>query len=349
MVTREPILIVPNKQSSSEASPWPHRFAVLLVCATFPLIWVGGLVTTYDAGMAVPDWPNTYGYNLFAYPWQTWLAGPWDLFIEHGHRLLGAFVGLITIGLVWAVCRHDSRRWMRGVALAALGLVLFQGVLGGARVLLDQRQLAMIHGCVGPAFFGFSVAIAVMTSKLWREGITKPQPKTDFAARLKRLSLVTLILVYAQLVLGAQVRHIAVTASPGTFRILVFFHLLMAVIVTLHILQVYRFVLKASSDAPALRFPGSALGALICIQVSLGVETWVMKYGWPSFLAESDFAVGHTINAGSLQQSLTVTAHAATGSLMFAFAVMLYARAARLFRVEATAIGSGALMMGLAT
>ena len=64
--------------------------AVVLVCATFPLIWVGGLVTTYEAGMAVPDWPTTYGYNLFLYPWQTWICGPWDLFIEHGHRLLGA-------------------------------------------------------------------------------------------------------------------------------------------------------------------------------------------------------------------------------------------------------------------
>ena len=69
-------------------SRWPHRLAVLLCCATFPLIWVGGLVTTYDAGMAVPDWPTTYGYNMFSYPLETWLYGPWDLFIEHGHRLL---------------------------------------------------------------------------------------------------------------------------------------------------------------------------------------------------------------------------------------------------------------------
>ena len=77
-----------SQQNLVATSPWPHRAAVLLVCATFPLIWVGGLVTTTQAGMAVPDWPNTYGYNLFLYPWQTWLFGPWDLFIEHGHRLL---------------------------------------------------------------------------------------------------------------------------------------------------------------------------------------------------------------------------------------------------------------------
>ena len=84
-------------------SPWPHRLSIALALVTFPLIWVGGLVTTYDAGMAVPDWPGTYGYNLFRYPWQTWLAGPWDLFIEHGHRLLGATAGLLAIALVVVV------------------------------------------------------------------------------------------------------------------------------------------------------------------------------------------------------------------------------------------------------
>src|ERR1700747_3739654 len=99
----------------ANASPWPHRMAVLLVCATFPLIWVGGLVTTYKAGMAVPDWPNTYGYNLFLYPWQTWLYGPWDLFVEHGHRMLAAAVGIITILLLVVLMRFDPRNWVRGV------------------------------------------------------------------------------------------------------------------------------------------------------------------------------------------------------------------------------------------
>src|SRR6186997_3734563 len=90
-------------------SPWPHRWAVVLACATFPLVWVGGLVTTTDAGMAVPDWPNTYGYNLFLYPWQSWLAGPWDLFIEHGHRLLGMTAGLLAIALLATTAMVDRR------------------------------------------------------------------------------------------------------------------------------------------------------------------------------------------------------------------------------------------------
>ena len=75
------------------SSLWSHRWAVALSCATFPLLWVGGLVTTTDSGMAVPDWPNTYGYNLFLYPWETWITGPWALFLEHSHRLIGATVG----------------------------------------------------------------------------------------------------------------------------------------------------------------------------------------------------------------------------------------------------------------
>ena len=83
---------------------------MVLACATFPLVWVGGLVTTTDAGMAVPDWPNTYGYNMFLYPWQTWLAGPWDLFVEHGHRLLAATVGHADDRLLVVFVRLDERR-----------------------------------------------------------------------------------------------------------------------------------------------------------------------------------------------------------------------------------------------
>ena len=94
-----------------------HRLAVLAVCLVWPLIWVGGLVTTFDAGMAVPDWPATYGYNLFLYPYKTWLLGPFDLFIEHGHRLLGAVVGMVAIGIVIAAFWRDPRRWVGWLAV----------------------------------------------------------------------------------------------------------------------------------------------------------------------------------------------------------------------------------------
>jgi len=202
----------------------PHRWAVALACATFPLIWAGGLVTTYDAGMAVPDWPSTFGYNLFLYPWTTWFFGPWDLFIEHGHRLLGALVGLLTIGLLISVMRRDSRRWMKRLAVLALLLVLLQGGLGGARVLLNERFLALVHGCVGPLFFAYAAAMAVFTSRAWRQPGSQAvssavengsQQLQAQLYRVRHLALLTTGMIYAQLIVGAHVRHVMVQPLPN--------------------------------------------------------------------------------------------------------------------------------------
>ena len=100
---------------------------MVLACATFPLVWVGGLVTTTDAGMAVPDWPSTFGYNMFLYPWQSWLAGPWDLFVEHGHRLLASSVGMLTIGLVIVMWRTDERAVAAKLEFGGIGAGDFSG------------------------------------------------------------------------------------------------------------------------------------------------------------------------------------------------------------------------------
>ena len=328
-------------------SPWPHRLAVLLVCATFPLIWVGGLVTTYDAGMSVPDWPSTYGYNLFAYPWQTWLFGPWDLLIEHSHRLLGALVGFIAIAFVWSVWRSDSRRGMRAAAMGALGLVIIQGGLGGVRVLFDERQLAMAHGCLGPAFFGYCVALAVFTSHKW-----KPVPSEAASAnpqRLHRVALLTVIFAYFQLVIGAQLRHVSVMASPSVFRGVVLFHLVIAVVVTFYVFQLLLIVRQQYRLVAPLQTPAISLAALILVQVGLGGATWIVKYGWPEFFAPYAFAALYTIQAKSLFQALVVTLHVATGSLILATSVAMFARSVRLIRIPTVALGSSAFMLELAT
>jgi cytochrome c oxidase assembly protein subunit 15 len=174
--------------------------AVALCCATFPLVWVGGLVTTHDAGMAVSDWPNTFGYNLFLYPWPEWFNGPFSVFIEHAHRLFAAAVGLLCIAFVVVVWRFERRRWMRWAALAALLLVIGQGVLGGMRVLFDERTLAMIHGCVGPLFFAYCVVLAAFTSRKWRDAADF---KDTFPRGLVSAALTTFALAYVQLLLGA--------------------------------------------------------------------------------------------------------------------------------------------------
>lgn len=314
---------------TSEFSPWPHRLACLLVCATFPLIWVGGLVTTYDAGMAVPDWPNTYGYNLFLYPWQTWVAGPWDLFIEHGHRLLGALVGMITIGLVVAVWRSDNRPWMRGVALAALAAVILQGVLGGQRVLLDSRTVAMIHGCFGPAFFAFTAAIAVFTSRWWRDATAENQ--TPDVSRVARLAWATTAVAYLQLILGAQLRHQHVGGDPNQFRVLVLFHLFVAAALAVHAVLLARRTYRLQGQ-PRLARPAAALAVLVGLQLMLGASTWVVKYGWPAWFSGWEVAQAHVNTRESLSQVLITTAHVATGSLILAVSLLVAVRSARLAR-----------------
>lgn len=308
-------------------SPWPHRLAVALAAAIFPLIWVGGLVTTYDAGMAVRDWPTTYGYNMFLYPWQTWVFGPWDVFIEHGHRQLGAVIGILSIALAAALYRCDRRRWVRYLGLAAVALVSFQGYLGGMRVRLDARLLAQIHGCVGPVCFALAVALAVFTSRHWRA----TEPGSGGVDRsVFRLALVTTILAYAQLVLGSQVRHVSLTADTTVFRAAVFLHLFGAALVVLHVLMLaVRAGSRRSGDA-WVAVPVRFLVALVLMQVALGCGAWVVNYGWPAWLADHPWAAGYVVTRESALQAGVTTAHVAIGSLILATSLTIALRSWRL-------------------
>jgi len=328
---------IPNSRSTSPRR-WPHRLAVLLVCATFPLIWVGGMVTTYDAGMAVPDWPSTYGYNMFLYPWQTWLLGPFDLFIEHGHRLLGAGVGMITIALLVVTVWCDSRKWVQGMAGAALALVIFQGVLGGLRVIGNDVSLARLHGIVGPAFFSLCVALAVVTSRVWQSGATAARAgsaRQPAAGKLRRLALLTSALVLVQLIVGAHLRHLPPDLSPQSFRAFVFFHLILAAALVVHIVLLAIRVAMRHRASRALFYPAMLLVGLIAAQIALGGGTWVVNYSWPDWATRWGLGIGHTISAGSYGQALIVTAHQAMGSLILGISVMLTLRSFRLLRSPA--------------
>jgi cytochrome c oxidase assembly protein subunit 15 len=309
--------------------------ACLLVCAVFPLIWVGGLVTTYDAGMAVPDWPNTYGYNLLLYPWQTWIAGPWDLFIEHGHRLLGALAGMLTIALVACVWIFDRRLWMRFAGIAALALVTGQGVLGGQRVLLDSRTIAMVHGCVGPAFFALCVAMAVLTSRWWRR-VERTSLRADMVP-VSRLAMITTALAYLQLILGAQLRHRDTSTSPSYFQAMVVFHLLLAAALLVHAVLLARRIGRLQPAESNVSRVSMALLGLVALQITLGASTWIFKYGWPDWFSGFAWAQRHVNVTESLPQVLITTAHVATGSLILATALVVALRSARLARWSAAA------------
>jgi cytochrome c oxidase assembly protein subunit 15 len=183
--------------------------ALLTAVATFPLIFMGGLVTSKHAGMSVPDWPNSYGYNMFLFPPRLWVGG---IFFEHTHRLMGSFVGFLSVLLaIWA-WRHElfrmpreaiPRRWIQYLCLAVLGGVILQGVLGGLRVVLVKLDLAIVHACVAQLFFCLSAFTALATSRWW---IGAP-PSTNVTRGFIRLAACCVLAVFLQLVVGAMMRH----------------------------------------------------------------------------------------------------------------------------------------------
>jgi len=317
-----------EKLPHARRNHWPHRLAVALALVTFPLIWVGGLVTTYDAGMAVPDWPGTYGYNLLLYPWQTWIGSPWDLFIEHGHRLLGMTAGLLSIVLLVTVLLTDRRRWLVMAAAGALALVVLQGMLGGARVLFDERLVAMLHGCVGPLFFAYLAALVVATSHWWN---TVPRIESAVGQRFVRAAWISASLACLQLVLGAIVRHVPLAASPQVFRAALVLHLVVALILVVQIGWTCWQVWTARGVS-GLSWIGTALSLLVATQLALGLATYVAKYSWPAWLGEYQFAAAYVVQEKSLVQSLITTAHVANGSLILFVSTLLAMRVTRVTR-----------------
>lgn len=336
---------MPTIPSTTDA-PWPHWLAVLLVCATFPLICIGGLVTSYEAGMAVPDWPSTYGYNLFLYPWQTWLFGPFDIFVEHGHRLLGAVVGLITIALVVATWRFESTRTVRSVALAALALVIVQGILGGLRVMLDARDLAKLHGCTAPLFFAVTVVLATMTSRRW---VGNEAPTTSpTSGSLHRLGLITAGLAYLQIVFGAQLRHLTPGLDTSVFQTVLMFHIFVAFMVLLHILLLFKKTWRDHRSEPWLTRPAIALVGLVVMQLALGASTWVVNYGWPVWFRQYGWAQEFIVQQESMRQALVTTAHVAFGSLIFVVSVLFVVRSFRLLQAPSLKTQARPVALGVA-
>ena len=195
-------------------NPTLHRLALLTAAATFPLIFMGGLVTSKQAGMSVPDWPNSYGYNMFLFPPRLWVGG---IFYEHTHRLMGTLVGMLSILLAIFAWKFEKRMWVKKLAVSLLITVIIQGTLGGLRVVLAKLHLAIIHACLAQAVFCFAALVAVVTSKWWIE--TREQSVGDLMGRkLIRLCILSIGIIYGQLIVGALMRHheagLAVTDVP---------------------------------------------------------------------------------------------------------------------------------------
>src|SRR5205823_848761 len=147
-----------NVGSEPKSTIWLNRFAWFTAFATLLLICSGGMVTSKGVGLAVPDWPTTFGYNMFLFPTSKWVGG---ILFEHTHRLTASVVGFLTIILEAWLWRTDSPRWVRNLGLVALAAVILQGILGGLRVTMLKAQIGIFHACLAQAFLGVVVVIAV--------------------------------------------------------------------------------------------------------------------------------------------------------------------------------------------
>ena len=291
--------IIPH---TSSFSAWPHRLAVVLASATLPLLFIGGVVTSKGAGLAVPDWPTTFGYNMFLYPWSQMVG---DIFYEHSHRLVGSAVGLLTVALALVLWLRERRSWLRWLGVAALLLVILQGVIGGLRVVLLQNALAMVHAALAQAFFALTVSLAIFTSAEWY-GEPKDTPILD-GGRLARLCAVTTGLIYVQSVFGAVLRHTGERLDA---------HLFLAALVMLHVIFILFRVMKSCADRPKMTRPARMLGGLLLFQFVLGLVSYFGRFTSMLGLAPETVVI------------LTTT-HLVTGALMLATSLLLTLRAYR--------------------
>jgi cytochrome c oxidase assembly protein subunit 15 len=270
-----------------------YRLALATLAATCVLIVLGGLVTNTGAALAVPDWPNTFGYNMVLFPWSRMVGG---ILYEHSHRLMGALVGVLTLALAAALWREGGR--LRRLGLVAVAAVVAQGVLGGLRVVLLEDTLAIFHGCLAQAFFALLAVIVLLTAQRGRVAASPVEPA------LKGLAVLAAALVYVQIVFGALLTH------AGRIDL----HLAGAVLVFI-LVPIVAAQLRRTGDAVAT--PMSRLVTLLLgIQLLLGIGSFLVRFS-PIWIPG---------------EQLTVTAlpvaHRLVGSLILAATVVLAVRVA---------------------
>ncbi|HYM21848.1 MAG TPA: COX15/CtaA family protein [Vicinamibacterales bacterium] len=258
-----------------------HRYSRFVVACTILLILAGSFVTSTDSGLSVPDWPTTYGWNMFTFPLSNMVGG---IFYEHGHRLIASAVGMLTIGLAVWLWMAEPRRWMRWLGLAALGAIVAQGVLGGLTVLFFlPPAVSTAHAGLAEIFFCMTVAIAVFTSPQWRDTV---RPVDD--GRLRAIATTTTAVIYTQILIGAVMRHtgagLAIPDFPLMFGHVVpdhwsakiavhFAHRVGAALVALSVLLTASYVWRRHTDRVELANPALRLIILTVVQVTLGALT----------------------------------------------------------------------------
>jgi cytochrome c oxidase assembly protein subunit 15 len=290
---------------------WVHYLAVATACATFPLVIVGGLVTTTRVGMADTTWPTPPWYFV----WLVWAGHAMDrglgFLVEHGHRQLGWLVGCLTLILAVGLWFCERRTWLRWLGVAAVAAVIGQGVLGGLRVVFQNQVMGLVHGVFAQLFFSFTVCLAAFTSRVWSADAAPVASAT--AGRLRRLALITTVFVVFQLVFGATLRHLGYTWALVA-------HLITAFVIVVHVGLISKRVFIEHAMQPRLIRPVEILVGLVLGQLMLGAGAWGTS---------SAFGLNLT-TAQSGAQIFFATAHVSVGALIMATCTLLAVQTYRL-------------------
>jgi len=274
-----------------------HRFAVILACWTFLLIIAGALVTSNDAGLSVPDWPTSFG-SLYKIPK---LVG--GVKFEHTHRMIAQVAGLLTIILAVWTWRAEKRRWMRILGWGALATVIAQGVLGGLTVLFFlPPPISSAHAALAQTFFCLAVAMAVFTGQKW----VQDEPRAEFDTRrpsLFTLTLLSIFVLYVQLILGAMFRHHGMSWWP---------HVTHAVVVCFVLAWTAIRALTVYAHVEAIRRPAVLMLSLVIAQLCLGFVAFLTRVAW-----------GHDAVQPELPMVISTVSHVAVGALLLATTVVL--------------------------
>ena len=282
--------------------PWLSRFTKFVAASTLFLIFAGAMVTSTGSGLAVPDWPLSYGMLM-----PPMVGG---IFYEHGHRTIATAVGLLAIVQAIWLQRREPKRFVRRLGWALLAAVSVQGLLGGLTVIfLLPKAISIGHAAVAEICLLLSVAIAFFTSRFYKElqALERGDAPTSMTSGL-------LVLVYAQVVAGAVMRHfgagLAIPDFPMSFgRVIPEFtslavavnytHRVGAVLVAVAIVAVFVRLRHYDSSHP-LRGLANLLLAVIPAQILLG---------------------GYTVWSG--RQPHITSLHVMTGAVTLALALLL--------------------------
>jgi cytochrome c oxidase assembly protein subunit 15 len=265
--------------------------------ATFLLIIAGALVTSNDAGLSVPDWPTSFG-SFYKMP--RMVGG---VRFEHSHRMIAEFIGLLTIVIAVWTWRSDKRRWMKYLGAGALATVIAQGILGGLTVLYFLPPLiSTAHAAVGQTFFCIAVCIALFTGRQWVEEVARAESDTR-RPTLQTLTLLSILVLYVQLILGAMFRHHGLSWWP---------HVANAAIVAFALGWTAVRALSQYSKVDAVRRPAITLLSLLITQLCLGFVAFLTRVAWGKDAVQPEFPM-----------VVSTVAHVAVGALTLATAVVL--------------------------